>query len=288
MSHPGSRLRALLAAPGTVMAPGAFNAMSAKLAQESGFQALYVPGGGTALAQYGVADLGLLTLNEMVANAGAIAQAVTLPVIADADTGFGNALNVQRTVRDYERAGLAAIHIEDQEFPKRCGFFEGKKLIPLPEAANKIRAAVAARQHPDFMIIARCDAMSVGGMAEVKARAAAYLAAGADMLFIEGGTGGDEMRNLPREVPGVHVFNMSASGKMPLLSAQEVGDLGYKLMIFPNFATLSALQAIRETYRRIAQDQSIENLGPLCASFADFTALGGMAEFRHLERTFGV
>ena len=168
-----------------VVAIGAFGPMPAKLAEQVGFEAVYMPGGGTALNRLGVADLGLITMTEMVDNAAAIAQAVSVPVIADADTGFGNQLNVQRTVREYERAGVAAIHIEDQIFPKRCGSLPGKTLVPIEEAAQKIAAAVAARSDPDFLIIARCDGLLVAGMDEVVRRGEAYLEAGADMLFIE-------------------------------------------------------------------------------------------------------
>lgn len=286
MAQRAAQLRALLQRDGTLMVPGAFSAMTARLAERAGFSAVYVPGGGTALNGFGWADVGLLTLNEMVANAAAIAQAVSVPVIADADTGFGNQLNVQRCVREYERAGVAAIHIEDQEFPKKCGFFEGKRLIPLEEAAQKIRAACAARSDPDFMIIARCDALSAGGMEEAVARATAYSAAGADMIFVEGGGSEEDLRNIPRRIPGPHLFNMSASGKVPVLTASELAEMGYKMMIFPNFATLAALRATREVYARLAKDQSIAGLGDLCADFADFTDLGGLKALRAIEAEF--
>src|SRR5437763_10702972 len=167
MERATTRLRKLLRRDHALVAAGAFGPMPAKLAEQAGFEAVYMPGGGTALNRLGIADLGLITLTEMVDNAAAIAQSVSLPVVADADTGFGNQLNVQRTVREYERAGVAAIHLEDQEFPKRCGSLPGKTLVPLQEAAQKIRAAVAARSDPDFMIIARCDALLVSGMDEV-------------------------------------------------------------------------------------------------------------------------
>lgn len=290
MPHPATTLRALLRDFGkssAIMAPGAFNAMTAKLAERVGFPAVYVPGGGTALASFGVADVGLLTLNEMVANAAAIAEAVSIPVIADADTGFGNQINAQRTVREYERAGVAAIHIEDQEFPKRCGFFNGKRLIPTPEAAAKIRAAVAARSNPDFMIIARCDALSVGGIDDVAHRCKAYLAAGADMLFVEGGGRVEQIRDMPKLIGGDHLFNMSASGKVPSLTADEAGRLGYKLMIFPNFATLAAIRATSAVYESIMTNRSIAQVDQHCASFSEFTELGDARRFRAIEQEFG-
>ena len=250
-ASPGGRLRELLRREQALMAPGVFGPMPAKLAEQAGFEAIYMPGGGTALNRLGVADLGLVTMTEMVDNAAAIAQAVTVPVIADADTGFGNQLNVQRTVREYERAGVAAIHLEDQVFPKKCGHFAGKSLIPIEEAVQKIRAAVDARSDPDFMIIARCDALSVAGMDEVVRRAHAYQQAGADMLFIESPRSMKEITAIPRLLPGAHLFNMSASGKTPSLSIEEVGLLGYKLMILPNFTTLAAIKAIAEVLAEI-------------------------------------
>lgn len=160
-----TRLRSLLSRPDALLAPGAFGPMPAKLAQSAGFEAVYLPGGGTALNRLGVADVGTITMTEMVDAAAAVAQCLQVPVICDADSGFGNHLNMQRTVREYERAGVAAIHVEDQAFPKKSGHAKGKVLLPLEEAAQKIRAAVDARTDPDFMIIARCDAMSVGPLA---------------------------------------------------------------------------------------------------------------------------
>src|SRR5436309_3254616 len=163
-ASPGRKLRELLHRDQALMAAGAFSPMPAKLAEQAGFEAVYMPGGGTALDRVGVADLGLITMTEMLDNAAAIADCVSVPVIADADTGFGNALNVRRTVREFERAGVAAIHLEDQVFPKRCGHLAGKSLTPIDEAAQKIRAAVDARADPNFMIIARCDALTVEGI----------------------------------------------------------------------------------------------------------------------------
>lgn len=270
------------------MAPGVFGPMPAKLAQAAGFKAIYVPGGGVSLNRLGVADVGVITMTEMVETAAAITQAVSLPVIADADTGFGNQLNVQRTVREYERAGVAGIHIEDQLFPKRCGHFEGKALIPLEEAVQKIRAAVDARQDPDFLIIARCDAMNVNGFEDVEWRCAAYRDAGADMIFVDSPRSMDDIENIPRVIDGPHVFNMSAGGKAPALSVNEVGELGYKLMIMPNFAALAAIKAMQEIFADIMRTGSIAEIRDRCASFAEFTELGGIAEFREIEKRFGV
>lgn len=288
MERPTTRLRQLLRRDGALMAAGAFGPMPAKLAERAGFEAVYVPGGGTALTRLGVADLGLITMSEMVDNAAAIAQSVSVPVIADADTGFGNALNVQRTVREYERAGVAAIHLEDQDFPKRCGSLAGKALIPVEEAAQKIRAAVEARSDPDFMIIARCDALLVEGIDAAIRRGQAYLEAGADMLFIESARTVDEIAEIPRRLPGAHLFNLPTSGKTPFLSVEEVGRLGYKLMILPNFATLAAIKAISGLFGEIKRTGSVAGVLDRCATFQDYTDLGGLPQLQELEQRFAV
>jgi 2-methylisocitrate lyase-like PEP mutase family enzyme len=285
---PGRRLRELLRRDHALLAAGAFSPMAARLVEQAGFEAVYMPGGGVALDRLGVADLGLITMSEMVQSAEAIVQSVGVPVIADADTGFGNALNVQRTVREYERAGVAAIHLEDQAFPKRCGQLAGKSLVPLDEAAQKIRAAVDARADPDFMIIARCDALTVGGMDDVVRRGKAYLDAGADMLFIESLRSLDEITEIPRRLPGAHLFNMTASGKTPPLSVDVVGRLGYQLMILPNFATLAAIRAIGDVMTEIKRSGTVAGILDRCASFQEFTALGGLAQFQHTEKRFAV
>lgn len=270
------------------MAAGAFGPMPAKLAERAGFEAVYVPGGGVAMARLGVADVGVITMTEMVESAAAIAGSVELPAIADADTGFGNQLNVQRTVREYERAGIAAIHIEDQEFPKKCGHLDGKRLIPLDEAAWKIRSAIAAKANPDFTVIARCDALSVAGLEETVRRGKAYLEAGADMLFIEGPRSLEEIAEIPKRLPGRHVFNMSASGKTPMLSAEEIFRLGYRLMILPNFSILAAIKTISHVFEDIRRTGSIAGIVQHCATFQEFTALGGLSDFQEIERQFGL
>lgn len=287
MDRSTTRLRRLLRRDQALMAAGAFGPMPAKLAESAGFEAVYMPGGGTALNRLGVADLGLITLTEMVDNAAAIVQSVGVPVIADADTGFGNQLNIQRTVREYERAGVAAIHLEDQVFPKRCGHLAGKSLIPIEEAAQKIRAAVDARSDADFMIIARCDALMVSGMDEAVRRGTAYLEAGADMLFIESPRSLEEIAEIPRRLPGAHLFNMASSGKTPFLSIEEVAKLGYKLMILPNFTALAAIKAMREVLAEIKRTGSVASILDRCASFPEFTSLGGLTHLQEIEKRFG-
>jgi len=286
MTRATIRLRELLGRPGALMAAGAFGPMPAKLAVEAGFDAVYMPGGGIAMSRLGVADVGLATLTEMAEAAAGIARSVDVPVIADADTGFGNQLNVQRTVREYERAGVAALHIEDQVFPKKCGHFAGKSVIPLEEAVQKIRAAVAARSDPDFMIIARCDALSVTSFDDVVRRCNAYRQAGADMIFVDAHRNLEDVAEIPRRIPGPHLYNQSAGGKVPFLTADQVGELGYKLMIFPNFSALAAMKAIREVFAGIRRTGTVAGVLDRCAGFKEFTALGGIEHFIEIERRF--
>jgi 2,3-dimethylmalate lyase len=284
--RPTTALRRLLQREQALMSAGVFGPMPAKLAEQAGFEAVYMAGGGTALARAGVADLGLVTLTEMVDNAAAIVRSVSVPVIADADTGFGNQLNVQRTVREYERAGVAGIHIEDQVFPKRCGQLEGKSVISLDDAVQKIRAAVDARLDPDFMIIARCDALAIEGMDQVIRRGEAYLEAGADMIFIESPRSIEEIAEIPRRLPAQHLFNMSASGKTPTLSVDDVTRLGYRLMILPNFTTLAAIKAMAEVLEEIKRTGTVAGIVDKCATFKEFTALGGLPELQAAEQRF--
>jgi 2,3-dimethylmalate lyase len=285
MTRTTTALRQIIAREGATMAAGVFNPLAAKLAEQAGFDLIYMPGGGIALNRLGVADVGLVTLTEMVESASAIANAVPLPLIADADTGFGNQLNVQRTVREFERAGVAGIHIEDQVFPKKCGHFEGKAVIPLSEAAQKIRAAVAARTDPDFVIIARCDALG-SGMDEVVRRCLAYREAGADMLFVDAPRTVDDVKAIGERIPGPLLFNSSAGGKIAPMTVSEVGALGYKLMIAPNFSALAAIKAMRETFAEMRSSGSVAGVLDRCASFRDFTALGGIEHFNDIERRF--
>jgi 2-methylisocitrate lyase-like PEP mutase family enzyme len=215
-----SRFRALLQRDGMVVAPGAYDCITAKLIEQAGFAAVYMTGAGTA-ATLGYPDFGLVTMSEMVGNAGRIAAAVELPVIADADTGYGNELNVFRTVREFERSGVAGIHIEDQEFPKKCGHLDNKQVIPREDYIAKIRAADAARCDKDFQIIARTDARAVAGLEEAVARANAALAAGADMAFVEAPQSEQEVAAVPRLVNGPCLLNVVRGGKTPDLDLRR-------------------------------------------------------------------
>jgi 2-methylisocitrate lyase-like PEP mutase family enzyme len=235
-----SGFRDLLKRDGMVVAPGAYDCITAKLIEQAGFAAVYMTGAGSA-ATLGYPDFGLVTMSEMVANAGRIAAAVALPVIADADTGYGNELNVFRTVREFEKSGVAGIHIEDQEFPKKCGHLEGKQIIARDDYMAKIRAAVAARRDQDFLIIARTDSRAIAGFEEAITRANAALAAGADMAFVEAPQTREEVAAVPRLVNGPCLLNVVRGGKTPDLDLQEAEAMGYKLAIVPGLLIKSVV-----------------------------------------------
>jgi 2-methylisocitrate lyase-like PEP mutase family enzyme len=253
-----SRLRELLRRDGMVVAPGAYDCITARLIERAGFPAVYMTGAGTA-ATLGYPDYGLVTMSEMVGNAGRIAAAIAVPIIADADTGYGNELNAVRTVREYETAGVAGIHIEDQEFPKKCGHLEGKRIVPREDWLAKIRAAAAARRDRDFAIIARTDARAVAGFDEAILRANEALAAGADMAFVEAPQSLEEVAAVPRRVKGPCLLNVVHGGKTPDLDLREAERVGYKLAILPGLLIKSVvgicdqvLAELRDTHRHPA------------------------------------
>jgi len=285
---PTTALRKLLAAPGVVIAPGAADALVARLILAEGFRAIYMTGGGTSSTRLGAPDVGLLTMPEMVDNAGRIVDATGLPVIADADTGYGNALNVRRTVRAYERAGVAAIHLEDQELPKRCGHLAGKTLVSTDEMANKIRAACDARMDEDFMIIARTDALAVEGLEAALERGRAYEAAGADMIFVESPLTMEHLRAIPKAFGVPALFNMASSGKTPFLHKDELTELGFKLAIYPNFAILTAIRAVRAYLRDLREKGTVAHLVQDLASFTEWFDVVGMPEVKALEEKYGL
>ena len=227
-----ARFRELLRRDGMVVAPGAYDCITARLIERAGFEAVYMTGAGTA-ATLGYPDFGIVTMSEMVANAGRIAAAVGLPVIADADTGYGNELNVVRTVREYEIVGVAGIHIEDQGFPKKCGHLDDKEIVPREDWLAKIRAAAASRHSPDFLVIARTDARAGAGFDEAIARANMAIAAGADMAFVEAPQTIEEVAAVPRLVDGPCLLNVVRGGKTPEVDLRDAGAMGYKLAIVP-------------------------------------------------------
>jgi 2,3-dimethylmalate lyase len=282
------RLRELLGAPGPLVAPGAYDALSARLIEQAGFDAVYMTGFGTTASLIGRPDVGLLSATEMIGNASRIAAAVDVPVIADADTGYGNAINVVRTVQAFEQAGVAGIHLEDQVAPKRCGHLSGKAVVPAPEMTEKIRAAVAARRDPDFVIIARTDAAAVNGLDDAVARARAYAGAGADMLFVEAPTSERDIAAVSAELRDTAplVFNWAEGGRTPPLTLARLTELGFSLVLYPIGALLAATAAIRSLLATVRADGTPAAALPGLPAFGEFTDLIGLPDIQALERRF--
>ena len=283
---PRARLRELLAGPEPLIAPGAYDALSARLIEQAGFDTVYMTGFGTTASLIGRPDVGLLTGAEMVDNARRIVSAVDVPVIADADTGYGNALNVLRTVQLYEQAGVAGIQLEDQVAPKKCGHMSGKAVIETEEMVGKIRAAVAARQDPDLVVIARTDAVAVTGVADAVARGRAYAEAGADLLFVEAPTSEADIEAVATELRGVAplVFNWAEGGKTPPLPLARIAELGFSLVIYPIGTLLAATAGIRSLLATLKAD-GVPSLSGL-PTFDGFTDLIGLPEVQDLEQRF--
>lgn len=278
MSAAAQRLRQMLNGPGMVVAPFVFDAFQARIAQAAGFQALYMTGFGTAAAR-GFPDVGLLTMAEMVENVRYIAGAVETPLICDADTGYGNPVNVYRTVRDYEAAGAAALHIEDQVWPKRCGFLAGKQVIPLEEMVPKVKAACDARRDAAFVIIARTDALAVNGWEDVARRARAYRAAGADLIFVDGIRTLDDMRRYVKELGDLPLLY---NGQ--LLSVADIEKMGFRLTIYS--ATLTAFYLrMRDVMRELKETGNVtQSSGP--GVFDEMTTLLGVKDALMLGKKY--
>jgi 2,3-dimethylmalate lyase len=285
--HRPRGLRELLAQPQPVLAPGVYDALGARLVEEAGFEAAYMTGFGTAASKLGRPDVGLLTMSEMVDNARAVARACQLPVIADADTGYGNAINVVRTVQEFEQAGVAAIHIEDQVMPKRCGHLDGKQVVPVDEMVSKIRAAVAARSAPGFLLIARTDAAAVEGIGSAIDRARRYRDAGADVLFVEAATSETDIERVAAELAGTPLlFNWAEGGRTPPVPYERLRELGFAIVIFPLSILLTATAAIRHS---LAQIKIAGTPAPLLGhmpGFSDFVEFIGLDEIHDLEERF--
>ena len=274
-----TKLRQMLNSGHMVVAPFVLNALHAKIAESVGFQAVYMTGAGTA-AERGFPDVGLLTMTEMVANAKYIANAVDIPVICDADTGYGNPLNVQRTVREYESAGVAAIHLEDQVSPKKCGFFEGKQVIPVEEHVQKIKAALDARTDPEFVVIARCDAYAVTGWEDTINRCNAYMEAGADMVFVDGIKSEADIQNYAKDMAGLpRMYNGD------LMNTKDMNALGYKLMICGSTIWL-IYQQVKESFEELKNNGAVDPAR--YGTRWDVAELLGLDEVYELERKYGV
>jgi len=284
-----AKLRRLLEAGETIVAPGAFDALAARLVEEAGFPAVYMTGFGTSAALLGRPDVGLLTMTEMAGNAARIAACVDIPLIADADTGYGNPLNVIRTVGAYEAAGAAGIHIEDQVAPKKCGHMEGKQVILAAEMAQKVRAAVEARTDPDFVIIARTDARAVEGLDRAIERARLYHEAGADVLFVEAVVSESEAAAVAGAFPDVPLmFNWAEGGRTPPIGLERLRALGYRVVIFPIGTLLAATAAMRGILQEIATAGTPAAVLSELPSFGEFTDFIGLPQVREVERRYAV
>ena len=282
------RLRRLVEAREILVAPGAQDALSAMLVEREGFPAVFCGDYNAAAVLLGKPDYGLVSLREMVDLLERIVQAVTIPVIGDGGCGFGNALNVHRTVQEYERVGMAGITIEDQVFPKRCGHMAGKQIVPAAEMVAKLRAARSARRDPDFVICARTDAIAVGGMDEAVARGRAYAEAGADLVWADAVPDQEAIARLVREVPCRIFVAMIEGGKSPLLSAAELEGLGVSVVIFGLTTLYASAAGIREALRYLRRDGSTKAFLDRMIAFAEFNALVGLPALQNLEQEFAL
>jgi len=287
MPHgPDQDLRELLTPGAAVLLPGAANALTARVIEDAGFSALYVTGAGIANTYLGMPDIGLTTATEIADHVWRIRDAVSIPLIVDADTGYGNALNVQRTVRQLERAGAGAIQLEDQVFPKKCGHFEGKDVIPAIEMVKKIQAAVEARQHDSTLILARTDAHAIEGLNGALERAAMYREAGADLLFVEAPQTAGELGAIPSRVPGRHICNLVFGGKTPLLPRDQLADMGYAGILYANAALQAAIKAMARVLGHLHGSGSLAGMEEALVSFEERQRVINQPRFKALEERF--
>ncbi len=279
------KLRRLIERGGYTMAPGAYDSLTARLVEQAGFEAVYLTGGGYSRAN-GYPDLGLLTLGENVRFIGMTVEAVGIPVIADADTGYGNAINVIRTVREYEKSGVAAFHLEDQVSPKKCGHYEGKEVIPLAEMVGKIKAAVDTRRDAGLVVIARSDARAVEGLRAAIDRVNAYLEAGADIGFVEAPQNEEELRIVGREVAGPALVNVFEGGKTPMLPASALEAMGFRLGIYPSQTHRAAIRAAQRVLAALKRDGHTTEVEADLATFQEREDAVGTERWRALEAKY--
>lgn len=280
-----SRLRELLSSGELVMAPGVYDGITARIAEAAGFQALYISGGAISRSM-GYPDIGLVTQTEMLKRIQEIRAVTSVPLIADADTGYGNSINVLRTVRAYEQAGVAALHIEDQVEPKRCGHYEGKEVVPVDEMVHKVRAAAAARMNSELVIIARTDARAVLGLDDAIARGKAYADAGADMVFIEAPQSEPEMERIGREIDSWLLINMFWGGKTPLVAPDRLQQLGYNLMIMPSDLQRAVIRAVQRAASVLREHGNTASISNDMATFQEREEIVGLSEIDKLQQTF--
>jgi 2-methylisocitrate lyase-like PEP mutase family enzyme len=280
-----SRLRLLLDSGRAVPIVGAYDALTARLVERAGFPAVYVGGYALSATQLGLPDVGLLTMTEMLDAVRRICAATDIPVIADGDTGYGNHVNTDRLVRELERAGAAGVHLEDQAFPKRCGHMDGKRLDSVQAMADKVAAAAAARTDPDFLIVARTDAIAVEGFEAALERAERFRQAGADVLFVEAPVSNEQIAAIPRRLRAPAWFNASWDGKSPLPSLKELDALGYRLVVYPD-TVFAATRAVMKLLESIRDTGGYGDAGAL-AGFAEFNELAGLSRVAQLDRLYG-
>lgn len=282
----GPSLRTLLAAPGLIVAPGCYDVITARLIEHAGFSAAYLTGSGVSLSTTGLPDIGLVSLHEVLERVVQITGAVRLPLIADADTGFGNPLNVLRTVQEFERRGVAAIQLEDQEMPKKCGHEPGRRLVPVEEMVAKIEAAKFARSSPELLIVARTDARTTHGIETAIARGKRYAQAGADIVFVESPETTDEMRAICSSIPAPCLANLVEGGRTPLLPQTELAQIGYRVAIYPNALTRTFARAGQELLAELKRTGTTTGMLPRMLTHGELWDLFGRREWSELERRF--
>ena len=279
-------LKSMVQARRGVLVPGAFNALSAKVIEDLGFEAIYVTGAGVTNMLFGMPDQGFMGLSEIAEHTARIRDAVNVPLLVDADTGFGNALNVYHTVRTLERAGADCIQLEDQVAPKRCGHFNGKEVISTEEAVSKIKAAVDARRDPNLLIMARTDAAATHGFEAAVERAQRFAEAGADILFVEAVTSAEEIRALPTRLAAPQLMNMVIGGKTPIFDAEQLAALGYGIVLYANAALQGAVAGMQKTLTVLRDEKSVQEASGLVATFAERQRLVGKPAWDALEQRF--
>lgn len=285
MSDPKS-FRHYLERPGILILPGVYDCLSAKLAEQVGFEAVFTSGFGISGSTLGLPDYGFLTATEMIDRAGRIAQSIDIPLVADIDTGYGNALNVIRTVRDAIQQGISGIILEDQEWPKKCGHFQGKRVIPVDEYLDKLRAAVHAKGDSDLVIVGRTDARASLGLKEAIARGRAYFEAGADVIFVEAPQSAEELKVIADSLSGIPLFaNMIEGGRTPILSGEELAELGFKIVVYPLSGLFAATKAMRDCLQQLRRHGTTAGFDNLL-SFSEFEAVIDVPKYRELEGRF--
>lgn len=279
-------LKRLLGRDELLIAPGCFDGLSARLVEEAGFEAAYLSGGAVARS-LGIPDIGLVTMSETIERAAQVVAAVKLPIIADADTGYGNAVNLVRTVREFERIGVAAIHIEDQITPKRCGHLDGKEVISLGEMEKKLEAALAARTDSEFCIIARTDARGVHGFDDAIARARSFAKLGVDAIFVEAPQSEQELAEIPRRIPDVPLLvNVFKGGKTPMLPIKRLQQMGYRIAIYPSETQRAAIHAMRMALATLKRDGTTESIDEALTTFKERDRVVGLDDWQKIERQY--